>query len=137
MPVKQSCSWILKAILSQRTTLLNIQNREQMKSKVVMRKTYDYLRKEYPIVDWKVTMYRNVARPRAIFTFWMACHGRLPTKNRLCKFGVTTDGKCCFCSQAESLNHLFFGCPSMKVVWYRVLRWMNFDHVPLEWDEEL
>jgi hypothetical protein len=92
-----------------------------MKGKVITRKTYDYLREDYPMVDWKVTMYRNIARPRAIFIFLMACHGKLATKDRLCKFGVTTDGKCCFCRKDESLNHLFFGCSSLKIIWHKVL----------------
>jgi hypothetical protein len=25
----------------------------------------------------------------------------------------------------------------MKIIWHKVLQWMNFDHSPLEWDEEL
>jgi hypothetical protein len=25
----------------------------------------------------------------------------------------------------------------MKIIWQKVLQWMNFDHIPLEWDEEL
>jgi hypothetical protein len=62
----------------------------------------------------------------------MVCHGRLATKDRLCKFGGTTDGKCCFCSKDESLNHLFFGCSSLKIIWHKVLSWMRFDHAPLE-----
>jgi hypothetical protein len=49
-------------------------------------------------------MYENIARPRALFTFWLVCHGRLATKGRLSKFGVTVDVKCCFCAKEEYLS---------------------------------
>jgi hypothetical protein len=67
----------------------------------------------------------------------MACHGRLPTKDRLNRFGVTIDDKCCFCPKEESLNHLFFGCIGLRNIWWKVLNWLQIDHVPLEWGEEL
>jgi hypothetical protein len=66
MPVKQSCSWILKAILNQRDNLLQLQNWHHMKSKCITRHVYSLLRFEYPVGDWRVTMYGNITRPRAI-----------------------------------------------------------------------
>jgi hypothetical protein len=108
-----------------------------MKSKCITRQVYSLLRFEYPVVDWRVTMYGNIARPRAIFTFWLACHGRLATKDRLNRFGITVDAKCCFCPIEESLNHLFFGCVGMRNIWCKVLNWLQIDHVPLEWGDEL
>jgi hypothetical protein len=47
-------------------------------------------------------------------------------------FGITVDDKCCFCPREESLNHLFFGCTSLRNIWCKVLNWLQFDHVPLE-----
>jgi hypothetical protein len=108
-----------------------------MKGNCITRQVYGLLRFDYPVVDWRVLMYGNIARPRAIFTLWMACHGRLATKDRLNRFGVTIDDKCCFCPKEESLNHLFFGCIGLRNIWWKVLNWLQIDHVPLEWGEEL
>jgi hypothetical protein len=124
MQATTSCSWIWKAILKQRESLLQIQGWEHMKGRMITRMVYQVLKVGYPSVDWKVTMYQNFARPRAIFTFWLACHGRLATKDRLRKFGVNVEATCCFCNHEESIDHLFFGCNSMRVIWQRVLHWM-------------
>jgi hypothetical protein len=137
MSVNNSFSWVWKAILKQREALLQIQGCEQLKSKIITRKVYQLLRGDHLSVAWKATMYHNIARPRAIFIFWLACHDRLATKDRLRKFGLNVDAKCCFCHHDETTNHLFFGCTIMKDVWQKVLRWMNVDHIPLEWHDEL
>jgi hypothetical protein len=136
MPVKQNCSWILKAILQQRDLLHQIQGWNSMQSKVVTRKVYQLMRMDYPVVVWRHNMYQNMARPRALFVFWLACHCRLPTKDRLQKFGVFVDQKCCFCHKEENINHLFFGCTELKSIWQKVLGWLQVDHVPMEWNEE-
>ncbi|CAJ2669420.1 unnamed protein product [Trifolium pratense] len=137
MPVNQSCSWILKTILKQRESIPYIQGWENMKGKAITRTIYKLLREDYPLVDWKTVMYQNMARPRAVFIFWLACHSRLATKDRLLKFGLNVNLQCCFCNQEESINHLFFGCTDMKLVWQKVLQWLQVDHVPMAWSGEL
>jgi hypothetical protein len=79
MDVPQSCSWIWKAILQQRASLLLVPGWDCMHGKNITRKVYTSLRTIHPDVDWKVTLYGNITRPRALFIFWLACHGRLPT----------------------------------------------------------
>ncbi|CAJ2661953.1 unnamed protein product [Trifolium pratense] len=137
MPVKQNSSWILKAILQQRDSLQQVQGWNNMKGKIITRKVYQMLRVDYAVVGWRQTMYQNMARPRALFVFWLACHCRLATKDRLQKFGVIVNLKCCFCHNDETINHLFFGCIELKNIWHKVLRWLKVDHVPMEWNEEL
>jgi hypothetical protein len=137
MPVKQTCSWILKAILQQRDSLQQVSGWNTMTGRAITKKVYHLLKVEYPLVEWRQTMYQNIARPRALFTFWMACHCRLATKDRLHKFGVSVDLRCCFCNREESINHLFFGCTELKIIWQRVLSWLQIDHVPMEWNNEL
>jgi hypothetical protein len=136
MPLKSTCFWILKVIIHQRDALIQIQGWQQMRCKIITRKVYNFLRNDYPVVDWKVTVYGNI-RPRAIFIFWLACHGRLATKDRLGKFGVTVNMQCCFCSKEETLNHLFFGCHVLRAIWCKVLSWLQLDHVLMEWSDEL
>lgn len=53
---------------------------------------------------------------RALFSLWMAC---------------------CFCKEKESLNHLFFKCREMKTVWKNILEWLQINHIPDIWSEEL
>jgi hypothetical protein len=137
MPVKQNCSWILKAILRQRDSLHQVQEWNNRKGKVITRKVYQLLKMDYPVVAWRQTLYQNMARPRALFIFWLACHCMLATKDRLQKFGVVVDLKCCFCHNEESINHLFFGCTALGIIWQKVLRWLKVDHVPMERNEEL
>jgi hypothetical protein len=137
MVVPQSCSWIWKAILHQRASLVQVPGWDCLHGKNITRKVYKSLRTTYPVVDWKVMIYGNIARPRAVFIFWLACHGRLPTKDRLRKFGVSVDVTCCFCTKEETLNHLFFGCHDFKLIWHKVLLWMQIAHAPLYWNEEL
>lgn len=62
-------------------------------------------------------MYDNVARAWTIHTLWMTCNGSLPTKERLNIFGMLDNAVCSFCRNTEILDHLFFKCPGIKVIW--------------------
>ncbi|XP_058776158.1 uncharacterized protein LOC131650461 [Vicia villosa] len=90
-----------------------------------MGKMYRILQTYGSKVEWRNLQYNNNARPRLKFIFWMACHERLATKDRLCKFGFVKDTKCGFCAKDESVNHLFFECESLKKVWKEVLAWIQ------------
>ncbi|XP_058732620.1 uncharacterized protein LOC131604176 [Vicia villosa] len=78
-----------------------------------------------------------MARPRAIFVMWMACHNRLNTKDRLARFGNITDGECLFCGEIETCSHLFFACRETYSLWKLVLHWIHIDHRPQAWENEL
>lgn len=88
-------------------------------------------------VPWRKVLFDNEARPRALFTLWMACHNRLATKSRLMKFGMLTEEKCVFCCETETQNHLLFECAVMKDIWCGVLQWINVIHEPQKWDNEI
>ncbi|CAL5198003.1 unnamed protein product [Lathyrus oleraceus] len=80
-------------------------------------------------------MMHNLARPRDLFTLWMALHGKLPTKDRLIRFGMHMDPECEFYDQMENLSHLFFGCQPFMNVWKEILGWLG-NRSPLEWNLE-
>ncbi|XP_058779495.1 uncharacterized protein LOC131653382 isoform X4 [Vicia villosa] len=86
---------------------------------------------------WRHLMFGNFARPRSVFIFWLACNGRLATKERLKRFGLIQDDRRVFCLQQETIGHLFFCCNRLKSIWEQVLRWINIAHTPMEWDREL
>ncbi|XP_058752433.1 uncharacterized protein LOC131625603 [Vicia villosa] len=87
-------------------------------------------------VEWRNLLYKNIARPRACFILWLACHEKLATKDRLHRFGMIDNVSCCFCSGMESLNHLFFECTSTREIWLEVLEWIQICHIPGEWHNE-
>lgn len=35
------------------------------------------------------------------------------------------------------MNHLFFGCLELKRIWNKVLNWIQLDHEPKAWNEEM
>ncbi|XP_058726066.1 uncharacterized protein LOC131597381 [Vicia villosa] len=86
---------------------------------------------------WKHMMFGNFARPRSIFIFWLACNGRLATKERMKRFGLLPEDKCLFCPQQETISHLFFCCNRLRSIWEKVLHWANIAHTPMDWDREL
>ncbi|XP_058726141.1 uncharacterized protein LOC131597461 [Vicia villosa] len=89
-------------------------------------------------VPWRYLIQNNSARPRAITITWMACHGRLGTKDRVSKIGLITDRVCSLCNTCdESLDHLMFGCSIAKDIWKFVLHWLGIQHDPQPWSIEI
>ncbi|XP_058783811.1 uncharacterized protein LOC131658546 [Vicia villosa] len=76
--------------------------------------------------SWKTIFYQNYARPQACFTMWLALWGRLPTKDRLAKIKILTDGLCNFCGNPKSIQHLFFTCSYTAQIWQRILTWLGY-----------
>ncbi|XP_058734201.1 uncharacterized protein LOC131605930 [Vicia villosa] len=90
------------------------------------------------LVDWRSIFHKNLARPRANFITWMLCHEKLATKDRLMRFNMITDSVCSICKTTdETVAHLIFECRENKEVWCQVLQWIDKDHRPLPWAEEL
>ncbi|XP_058751364.1 uncharacterized protein LOC131624446 [Vicia villosa] len=96
-----------------------------------------YFQGRKPNVPWRRVFFGNSARPRAAFILWLACRNRLSTKDRISKFGVQTDGKCIYCGDEESCQHLFFECRVTRHLWLQVLNWLKLPHTPHRWDLEL
>lgn len=56
--------------------------------------------------------------PRASFIMWLVFLGRLPTKDRLRRWGMNISESCVFCSShQESHGHFFFACSFTKEIW--------------------
>jgi hypothetical protein len=126
-------------VLNLREEFKNIGNLEELMvgEKIKMSRLYMRLHECGQQVDWKTLVYGNNARPRANFILWLACHGRLATKDRLLKYGMIDNNTCCFCTKEETLNHLFFECESLKSVWKEILRWTQINHIPDGWHSEV
>ncbi|XP_058752813.1 uncharacterized protein LOC131626004 [Vicia villosa] len=135
---KANSSWILKAMFKHRDVFCQsaLWHEFQATGKYDTSKMYRMMRGDKPRVAWRSLMFNNHARPRAIFTLWMACQNRLPTKDRLSKIGILTDGLCVYCEQMETNQHLFFDCAETKKTWIQLLTWMKIRHTPGDWTEE-
>ena len=112
MGIKDSCSWILKGILKQRQKIQSLTSWSTLlqKDRFVSKIMYNELQDVSSRVPWRKLFFSNLARPRAKFVFWTACHGRLATKVRMMKFGLLSDTKCNFCDHLETIDHLLFEC---------------------------
>ncbi|XP_060170842.1 uncharacterized protein LOC132601795 [Lycium barbarum] len=95
-------------------------------TKSVIRQIYLQLLQDQPRVPWKCFMYRNDARPKSRFTTWLQLQGRLLTTDRLLKWGIDVNSKCCLCQlYDESREHLFVQCQLSRNMWDRALNWMQ------------
>lgn len=88
-------------------------------------------------MEWKKILYTNHARPWARFTLWMTLLGKLPTKDRLTRFGIITYSNCCFCDCNEYINHLFFECRKYCSIWKDILGWFQITICPMNWNREI
>lgn len=138
MEMKNHHSWIMKEIMNQRESIHRIQ---QMWDNMVVPKVIDWYT---TLIDdgqravWRKLITYNKARPRAVMCLWLACRGKLATKDRLKRFNLIQDSSCVLCNQAEEIvNHLLFGCRKTNIMWKEVLVWLGSSHVPSTWDAEL
>ncbi|XP_058726610.1 uncharacterized protein LOC131597970 [Vicia villosa] len=113
-------------------------NSMKTQSKFQMSRVYMAMCEGGEAVEWRFLFNQNIARPRAQFVTWLVCHGKQATKDRLVRFKMIDDSVCSTCRKAyESREHCFFECESNAEIWQKVLNWMNYNHQPLKWQEEL
>ncbi|XP_058775609.1 uncharacterized protein LOC131649882 [Vicia villosa] len=101
------------------------------------KKFYHMMHPDSPNHEWDNLVIHNKARPRAVFTFWMLCHRKLPTRMRLFRWGMVNSTVCTFCDQDETIDHLFFDCCVTQRIWKGVLNWMHIQHESGNWEHEL
>ncbi|XP_045830929.1 uncharacterized protein LOC123922237 [Trifolium pratense] len=129
----------MKAIMQQREDIRQNQVWIEMLNtpKFNMKKMYMAVHDRAQKVVWRTLFYGNVARPRALITLWHACHERLATRDRLHKYGAIDIIHSCFCNTEETQRHLMFNCSETKGIWRKVLDWIQVDHNPLGWRQEM
>ena len=105
-------SWIVKAIFKHNEELMSstVWDEFRIRDGYRTRDMYKMLRGVKPKVRWKKVIMGNCARPKSTFITWMALLGRLPTKDRLHRFGIQNDGLCVFCGTNEDIQHVLFEC---------------------------
>ncbi|XP_058742594.1 uncharacterized protein LOC131615108 [Vicia villosa] len=138
--INSSASWIMKAILQQRE---NIVSYKQVWDKLLCctrfnsSQIYNAMIDDGSRVVWRHLFVNNRDRPKAIHTTWLACHGKLGTKDRLYRFGMIHEQRCSMCDDTdENLEHLFFACRVVKSIWSYVLQWLDIQLEPKAWSTE-
>ncbi|XP_058753184.1 uncharacterized protein LOC131626385 [Vicia villosa] len=131
-----NCSWIMKKMMSYRADMHHSTywNNSLQTGKYITKYMYHELRGEKPPTPWYKIFYHNAARPRARFIMWLALWDGLPTKSRLARFGIITDGACVFCKKEETQEHLLFDCVVTGDIWRQILKWIGFDRIPFAWN---
>ena len=73
-------------------------------------------------VNWWNLIWFSLNIPRHSFIGWLAILNKLPTKERMLKWGFNVDGNCVFCRNAiETRNHIFFDYSFSKKIWRNVM----------------
>ncbi|XP_060194929.1 uncharacterized protein LOC132624120 [Lycium barbarum] len=129
VPVPKQASWMVRKMFEARPLVANMQIQPTGKS--MIGQIYHHALTARSKMPWKCIMYQNVARPKATFTMWLLLLDRLLTAERLSKWGIKVDTKCCFCQKYdETREHLFVQCEYARQVWTRVGQWMHIQNFP-------
>ncbi|XP_024006225.1 uncharacterized protein LOC112082856 [Eutrema salsugineum] len=82
--------------------------------------TWDHIRVSSPSVPWHKIIWSKEEIPRCSFIAWLAMLVRLPTRDRLLRWGMSVPGQCLLCnSDQESHEHIFFRCTYSSELWSR------------------
>ena len=71
---------------------------------------------------WKLTI-----PPRVQFFLWLLSNNRVLTRDNLGKRREVSDPTCLFCSEKESISHLFFECCVARNIWLIISELLNQD----------
>lgn len=107
--------------------------------KFQMKLVYKILRDKDQGVPQVKLLRHNNDMPISLFTFWVAYHRKLAKKDRLKKFDMIDNNEYHFCNKEDAINYFqfLFECEEMKQIWGVVLKWIQIDHVPRTWEEEI
>jgi hypothetical protein len=110
--ISSSSSWIMKHIMQKRDYVNQMEQLwDDMISNQIfsMKKVYCELIEDNTRVSRSHLRGSNYTRHRDVLVFWLACHRKLATKDRLIRFEMIQDSSCSLCCNAdESINHLLF-----------------------------
>ncbi|XP_019056881.1 PREDICTED: uncharacterized protein LOC109116242 [Tarenaya hassleriana] len=80
--------------------------------------TWKLIRQQAPVVPWHSMIWFSLSTPRLSFIQWLVLLHRLPTRDRLARWGLLDNPMCVLCQLApESHSHLFFDCCYSRDVW--------------------
>ncbi|KAF8053309.1 hypothetical protein N665_1435s0010 [Sinapis alba] len=79
---------------------------------------WNHLYNQLPEVSWHKSVWFKGKIPKHAFITWLAAHDRLPTRDRMRRWGLDVSPSCLLCGTIdESRQHVFFDCAFSKEVW--------------------
>lgn len=89
-------------------------------------------------VGWNDVVWSKTNNPKMAQTAYKALLRRLPTKDRLFKWGITNDCVCALCNESEeNHNHLFFTCNYSKYIWCLIKLKLDQNQIVFSLEEEI
>lgn len=108
------------------------------KGEILYQKMYQCLMGDHVKVPWRRVMCNNRATHKSLFITQLALWNRLPTRDRLLTWKVTTTDSCPLCTiKKESASHLFFQCDYSAAVWNEIIHNLQFCRRATTFDQEL
>lgn len=127
---------MVRKILGARSTIAQLY-KPLTEGERLIKQIYIQLLPALPKVGWKNLIFKNAARPKALFTMWLQCQNKLLTVNRLAKWGIKVNPQCVLClTTTETRDHLFGECKFVVDLWSRLMKWMQIQPVVLSsWNQ--
>lgn len=91
-------------------------------------RTWEALHPATAPVPWYRSVWFQSGIPKHAFHSWVTVLGRLPTRDRLLRWGMTVPATCLLCgTDDESRDHLYFTCSYSRTVWDSLFTQRNFN----------
>ncbi|KAK4727177.1 hypothetical protein R3W88_032094 [Solanum pinnatisectum] len=91
-----------------------------------IKKVYEKMRGDREKVEWRKLIWSNYGAQKWLFILYLALNIRLSTKDRMAKWGVTSNLTCPLCQvEDEDIDHLFFACMFTVGIWKKLLAWQG------------
>ena len=99
----------------------------------IVRSTWEAIRTHSPKVLWRKIVWHKSLLPWFSLMLWQVLKNRLPTGDRLARYGIASSDLCSVChAHPEIVNHLFFECFYSQQVWNIVMEGITSAQ-PLPW----
>ncbi|XP_039070407.1 uncharacterized protein LOC120217317 [Hibiscus syriacus] len=135
---KSHFSWILTKLLKLRGEARGLFFPYANWSLINGKWIWDNIRGSRDKVSWHRLIWFPGHIPKFSLISWMVILDRLPTKDRLARFGLLVDNVCGLCGAGmESRDHLFADCSFARGVWGAVLNAHGLSFMARAWDEQL
>ncbi|XP_039002231.1 uncharacterized protein LOC120128656 [Hibiscus syriacus] len=119
---KPHFSWILNKLIKLREEARRLFISVSIWSQIKGGWIWDHIRDRRDKVGWHRLIWFPSHIPKFSIIAWMVILDRLPTKDRLARFGIVTVNVCGLCGDdQESQNHLFLECSFVRVIWKAIL----------------
>uniref|UniRef100_A0A1S3ZZZ4 Reverse transcriptase zinc-binding domain-containing protein n=1 Tax=Nicotiana tabacum TaxID=4097 RepID=A0A1S3ZZZ4_TOBAC len=89
-------------------------------------------------MPWRKPVRNNGGMPKWTFILYLAILGKLNTRDKLARWGVTNEPLYPLCNiEEESIEHLFFKCTFAASIWRKLLQWMGINRQAMKWCQEV